>query len=421
MKVSIITPEHDPANASGFLLELFESIRGQTHPDWEWVLYLNGRATRECIPESIRIHPNVRIHVAQDPTDARIGHIKRHAFSLGSGDLLLEADHDDLLSVDCLARVVEAFQADEDTGFVYSDSAVLHMTAEFVPFTPETGWTYREIEAVLGTSGKKKLVAMNSFEPSSQSLAFIWYAPDHVRCWRKEVYDAVGGHDPTLDVCDDHDLLVRTYLKTGFKRIPEVLYIYRITGENSWLRRSQTIQQTTVELFHKHARALAERDAELRGLRKIDLGGGLFPRPGYTVLDKRESADVVCDLDAGIPLESDTVGVVNASHILEHLKDPIASMKEIYRVCAHGAWVFIEVPSTDGRGAFQDPTHVSFWNENSFLYYCNREYAKFIDTPVRFMPFRVDTAWQDPHIAVTRAWLVAVKEGGSRLPHKLLI
>jgi hypothetical protein len=34
-------------------------------------------------------------------------------------------------------------------------------------------------------------------------------------------------------------------------------------------------------------------------------------------------------------------------------------------------------PSTDGRGAFQDPTHVSFLNENSFWYYTDRKYMKF--------------------------------------------
>ena len=28
-------------------------------------------------------------------------------------------------------------------------------------------------------------------------------------------------------------------------------------------------------------------------------------------------------------------------------------------------------PSTDGRGAYQDPTHVAFYNENSFWYYTN--------------------------------------------------
>jgi hypothetical protein len=27
------------------------------------------------------------------------------------------------------------------------------------------------------------------------------------------------------------------------------------------------------------------------------------------------------------------------------------------------------VPTTEGPGAWQDPTHVSFWNRRSFLYY----------------------------------------------------
>ncbi len=28
-------------------------------------------------------------------------------------------------------------------------------------------------------------------------------------------------------------------------------------------------------------------------------------------------------------------------------------------------WFLSQTPSTDGRGAFQDPTHVSMWNSNS--------------------------------------------------------
>jgi hypothetical protein len=34
-----------------------------------------------------------------------------------------------------------------------------------------------------------------------------------------------------------------------------------------------------------------------------------------------------------------------------------------------GGTAEITVPTTDGPGAFQDPTHVSFWNRRSFLYY----------------------------------------------------
>jgi hypothetical protein len=46
-------------------------------------------------------------------------------------------------------------------------------------------------------------------------------------------------------------------------------------------------------------------------------------------------------------------------------------------------------PSTDGRGAFQDPTHVSFWNSNSFWYYTRADQNRFIDCPVRFQANRL--------------------------------
>lgn len=34
--------------------------------------------------------------------------------------------------------------------------------------------------------------------------------------------------------------------------------------------------------------------------------------------------------------------------------------------------------STDGRGALQDPTHVSFWNPNSFWYYTDPNDMKYV-------------------------------------------
>ena len=44
-------------------------------------------------------------------------------------------------------------------------------------------------------------------------------------------------------------------------------------------------------------------------------------------------------------------------------------MNELWRVTQPGGLVEITVPTTDGAGAWQDPTHVSFWNRRSFLYY----------------------------------------------------
>ena len=139
-------------------------------------------------------------------------------------------------------------------------------------------------------------------------------------------------------------------------------------------------------------------------------------QPGYTVLDQRPSADIVCDLNDGIPLPDNSVGVVHASHILEHLRDIRKSMAEIHRVLAPGGWAFIEVPSTDGRGAWQDATHVSYWNENSFLYFVNSYLARFIDnTTTRFQSYRLEThfpnAWMERlKVCVVTAWLVCLKD-----------
>ena len=44
-------------------------------------------------------------------------------------------------------------------------------------------------------------------------------------------------------------------------------------------------------------------------------------------------------------------------------------MNEIWRVLKPDGIVIIEIPTTDGPGAWQDPQHQSFWNRNSFMYH----------------------------------------------------
>jgi glycosyltransferase involved in cell wall biosynthesis len=410
-KFSIITPTHIK---NSYLPDLYESIKAQTYQNWEWVIYVNGKARVDNLPKDIRNDPRVKTVQATDK-NTKVGHIKNIAFKLGTGDILVEVDHDDMITEDCLLELNTAFQ-DTTVGFAYSDNSKYHMKEPFQPYGAYWGWTHYQ------TSWQdKNLTVMNSFEPTSHSLSFIWYAPDHVRAWRKTVYDDLGGHNPEFSVCDDHELLIRTYLNTRFHYIPKPLYVYRITGDNTWLQRNEDIQIKTRELFNQYAWQLAMRDCEMRGLKAVDLGGGIDAKPGCVTIDIAD-ADIIYDLNNGIPLPDNSVGVINASHVLEHLKDPIKSMKEIHRVLADGGWAFIEVPSTDGRGAWQDPTHVSYWNENSFWYYTRQDKARFIrNTTIRFQEFKLQTRWwENERVAVVDAWLVAVK-GNQRRPHSVTI
>ena len=100
MKFSIITPEHDPGNIPN-LLELFECVTNQTYKNWEWVLYLNNKINIEHIPNEIKNHPQVVVFRTHDE-NKNIGAIKNAAFSIGTGDILVEVDHDDLITPDCL-------------------------------------------------------------------------------------------------------------------------------------------------------------------------------------------------------------------------------------------------------------------------------------------------------------------------------
>jgi glycosyltransferase involved in cell wall biosynthesis len=403
MKFSIITPTHKPT----YILELYESIKKQTYTNWEWIIYLNGNITLNDLPTEITSDIKVKVyHDTPCELSSNVGYQKNKAFHLGTGDILVEADHDDILTDDCLAELAKAYEEPE-IGFVYSDDAIL--ADNFTPFNPAHGWTWEWFDW-----NGKKLLTHHSFPPSASSLGMIYYAPDHVRSWRTNIYHQVGGHDVNLSILDDQDLMIRTYLVTKFKHIPKVLYIYRVHGDNTWLERNEAIQKGTWDMFNMWQQTLAERDADLNGLRKIDIGGGLYPKAGYESVDIT-NGDITADLNKKWPFKDGEIGVINASHVIEHLVNKHHTMSELYRVLADGGWGFIEVPSTDGRGAWQDPTHVSFWNQNSFWYYTRQQQMDYIyNKDIKFQSRDLQTAYPnqffaDNNIYVTRAWLRAIK------------
>jgi predicted SAM-dependent methyltransferase len=107
---------------------------------------------------------------------------------------------------------------------------------------------------------------------------------------------------------------------------------------------------------------------------KVDLCCGSRKPEGFIGVDMFDlpGVDLVADLNKQFPFNDNYVDYLRAYDALEHLGDRIMTMNEIWRVCKNGATVDISVPSTDGRGAFQDPTHISYWNINSFYYYTSK-------------------------------------------------
>lgn len=106
---------------------------------------------------------------------------------------------------------------------------------------------------------------------------------------------------------------------------------------------------------------------------KLNLGSGYRKLEGYLNIDNRYECDpdLLCDVLQGLPIDDSSVFEVRAFDFLEHLPlgKTIPVIEEVYRVLVPGGLFASMTPSTDGRGAFQDPTHLSFWNSNSWIYY----------------------------------------------------
>lgn len=397
--VSIFTPTND----SSFLPEIYKSLLAQTDPDWEWViLYNNGG-------EPIKFEdPRVKECIVYRAPEW-VGAVKAAACDAASGDILLELDHDDLLLPDAISEVKKAFE-DSEVGFVYSNT--VHAFVEdgkmkqAMRFDEMYGWKYRTIEYDGVTLDEHV-----SFEPTPESISRIWFAPNHLRAFRASAYREVGGHNKEMRILDDLDIMCRMYQKFKFKHIDKPLYIYRVHGRNSWLRYNEEIQQNVYRIYDQYIFQLAQSWADQNKLRKLDLGGRFDTEKGFESVDLKD-ADVIADLNGRWPFEDNSVGVIRAHDVFEHLPNSIHTMKEAARVLAPGGWLFCSVPSTDGRGAFQDPTHVSFWNQNSFLYYTNQRWARYIDTPVRFQATRLYTTEKnEDQVCWVQAHLLNLKDG----------
>lgn len=104
---------------------------------------------------------------------------------------------------------------------------------------------------------------------------------------------------------------------------------------------------------------------------KINIGAGEERPDGFLNVDivSGDGVDIVADLNVSPwPFDTGSVEHVRARHVFEHLADKTTTLNEVWRILELGGIVEFEVSTTDGWGAFSDPQHVSYWNEDILNY-----------------------------------------------------
>ena len=116
-------------------------------------------------------------------------------------------------------------------------------------------------------------------------------------------------------------------------------------------------------------------------LRKVDLGCGSSKPAGFIGVDRMQmpGVDIIGDLDGVLPLERDSVDLLYASHSLEHARDIMHTMREVYRVCKHGAQVCIVAPYYEQKLNVANPYHLNVFNEHTPRFWTNSPVANLDD------------------------------------------
>lgn len=196
-----------------YLNELVESIKGQTYSNWELCLS-DGSGGDSPLKEILKEleHSDSRIKVISSKESLQIAENTNAAIDIATGDYIVFADHDDILSADALYECTKCINENLEVDMIYSDEDKVSMDGQtyFEPhFKPDLNMDL--------------LCSVNYF--------------CHLVVVKRQLLDRAGDLDGEYNGAQDYDFVLRCVEKTdAVYHIPKILYHWRAhmdsTAEN---------------------------------------------------------------------------------------------------------------------------------------------------------------------------------------------
>ena len=104
---------------------------------------------------------------------------------------------------------------------------------------------------------------------------------------------------------------------------------------------------------------------------KLHLGCGRTHEEGWVNCDlyPAPNVDHAFDVQKDWPFAANSVSEIYASHLLEHLSDPLAFFREAWRVSRPNASMLLRLPYGGHRSAWYDLTHIRPWYAENFCFF----------------------------------------------------
>lgn len=247
-RFSIFTPTYKTGER---IRRTYQSLCDQTWTNWEWVVVDDSpdENTWKILKEISKKDYRVKMHKIHPLSGGNIGLAKHRAAILGDGDWLVELDHDDALTNDCLLLCNDAILKYPDAGFLYTDVCEMYDDGEMKHYDHDWSgnWYGRNDNYFdFGYAGHtwvnvdgKNLLAHWYPDINPLSIRFNISMPDHVRMWERKKYHEMGGHNKNTPVADDLEMIIKSFLHTRMIHVKHVLYL-QYNNKNSTVDNNAT-------------------------------------------------------------------------------------------------------------------------------------------------------------------------------------
>ena len=242
------------------------------------------------------------------------------------------------------------------------------------------------------------------FESSESEGEEVNWIIGFCMAFKKTVWEIVGDFDESLWPCcgEEIDFCLRAKEKKFKIGIARDLYVhhegsvtFRDMEDAKQIEYAKVCERNDKHLVKKWGADFWQRQSisyiestPIAGI-NLNLGCGFAHIDGYINIDNRAEVnpDLICDVIEGLPYSDNSVNSIRAHDFLEHIPigKTIGVINEIWRVLKpSGKFESLTPDAEYGQGAFQDPTHVSFWVENSWLYFSDLASRELYNTQANF-------------------------------------
>ena len=362
-------------NEPGYLTEAIESCFNQTYKEEPFEVIVIDDNSNTCTRAVLFDRPDIDLIYVKN--EKNLGLVKSHNLGVyyASGEWIIRLDHDDKLIPDALQKLSDFINNNINSkiGFIYSDLRIMN-TGKIRKYPEWKSGSILDLQDI-----------------------------GHLQCYRRDKTLEIGGWDTTLFYSSDTDFIIRL-IEHSVKiiHIPEVLVENRLHerqrtvlftkqgGDTSywknlifnraiqkhpdlWIEGRQNVIMQTAgsQLWRSEAlfiRGFVENNVFLKSGNIADIGCNNKKKLNYSVgidLDRcgGKVPELVLNVPEELPFKDDFLDGIVASHIIEHVNNPVKVIEGWLKKLKVGGILMLIVPHKQyipNIGTPEgDPTHIA--------------------------------------------------------------